>query len=203
MQPSSEEYRNTIAQYRNERASSLAFVPSIEHLLDLTTQPNPDLFLVQQNTHWDRYIATPYLADQLPKERGIYMFVWSPGPSFAFGDGKPPFSASWILYVGKAGTPGGQADTFRDRYRTYRRFLEGHPRNLWVRPSGPRSRRELLETYLTLRPLEFWCLSVTDLEYIPTLERRILHLLQPPLNIQNSGPRARLGKPMPAWSRQQ
>jgi hypothetical protein len=46
--------------------------------------------------------------------------------------------------------------------------------------------------------LEYWYLLLDDARDIPVIERKLVSLLAPPLNIQH-GPKLKVGKPQPAF----
>jgi hypothetical protein len=195
-----EEFRRAVARFRDESTPALAFTPALERFLDASFLESIQEEFRANHFKWERRHATPSLASQLPRQRGIYMFVWAPDLSFEFDTATNHHHIVWVLYIGKAGIEGGACDTFQDRYRqAYQRYIGGDPAILWSKenPEAPREKR--LERYLTLRPLQFWYLPISDVNYIPVLERRLLQLFRPPLNTQHSGLRARLGKPSPAW----
>jgi hypothetical protein len=195
-----DEFRRVVSRYRDTPACSLYFAPALGKFLDKSLVDAIQDEFRGNGLKWERRNATPSLATQLPRDRGIYMFVWTPGPVFEFDSGSHHHHTAWILYIGKAGVEGGASDTFQDRYRqAYQRYVGGDPSVVWA-DDPPRSGREdQLRRYLTLRPLQYWYLPLSDVRYIPILEKRLVQLFRPPLNTQHGGIRARLGKPSPAW----
>ncbi|RYZ90099.1 MAG: hypothetical protein EOP06_08345 [Proteobacteria bacterium] len=153
---------------------------------------------------WERKVATSTLWTMLPQERGLYMFVWCPELMFCC-ENRLDTSATdieyfrWILYVGKAGVEDGKSDTLKDRYKNgYAKYVGNDPSLLWKSQPGENTKRDaLLSRYLTLRPLEFWYLTLEDTYDILTLEKKLIKTLNPPLNKQH-GKRLIPGKPEPA-----
>jgi len=195
-----DEFRRAISRFRDTPASGLFFAPALEKFLDESVVRDIQEEFRGNGLKWERLNATPALASQLPRLRGIYMFVWTPGPVFEFASGSHRHHTAWILYIGKAGVEGGASDTFQDRYRhAYQRYVGGDPSVVWDGELPGAGREDRLKRYLTLRPLQYWYLPLTDVGYIPILERRLVQLFRPPLNTHHGGIRARLGKPSPAW----
>lgn len=193
-----QEFIATVNKFRDEKASELPFVPSIERLIDSQScKALADVFH-EANGKWERRKAVPNLGQSLPRERGIYAFVWKPDFVFRFAASPEIEQLSWVLYVGKAGEEGGKNDTIHHRYvNEYSRYVGRDVSGLWDR-SIPTRREERLARFLTLRPLEYWFLLVPEISDIPVLERRLIKLLQPPLNRQY-GPTISPGKPVPAF----
>ncbi len=150
---------------------------------------------------WEVHQATENLAPALPDEPGLYMFVWRPQFQFQV-DGRPTHgSFPQLLYVGQAGaSKTDHGNTIRQRYKEYRRFLRASPESLWT-DTEPRTREQRLSRYLPLRPMEFWCTTVTDRNRIRGLEKRLIRLWNPPLNDSDRPKlRGRLGAPRAAWT---
>jgi hypothetical protein len=193
-----QEFIQALHKYRDESVSyPLDFRPSLERLMD--TQHCQELSKVFHRTaKWERTKAVESLGASLPDARGLYMFVWRPELTFPFESGQIE-RLSWVLYVGKAGKEEGEYDTIKGRYlKEYRRFVGGDVGVLWDR-KPPREREERLARYLTVRPLEYWFLLLDEPEDIRLLERKLIRILSPPLNRQLTGPRLRLGTPVPAF----
>jgi hypothetical protein len=194
----SQEYRTALSKFRDEPiAHPLDFRPSIERLLEVEhCNQLASAFWSQQR--WERRTATPDLGASLPDRRGVYMFVWRPSLVMPFEDGTSERSW-WVLYVGKAGTDEGTSDTVRSRYRSeYSRRVAGDVASLWSK-NPAKDRRERLERYLSMRPLEYWFLLVDSPRDVQALEKKMIRLLTPPLNVQHAGPRLRSGTPTPAF----
>lgn len=194
------EFLRIVERYRDEPTPALFFSPALEKFLDPSCIGAIQAEFKSNDYKWERRNATASLASQLPRQRGIYMFVWCPGPVFEFDTGVHSHHVNWVLYIGKAGVEGGASDTFQDRYRqAYQRYIGGDPSQLWTAEAPNLTRERRLERYLALRPLQYWYLPITDTAYIPILEKRLVQLFRPPLNTHHSGLRARIGKPSPAW----
>jgi hypothetical protein len=126
------------------------------------------------------------------------MFVWKPDLMFRFAAAPHVEQLCWVLYVGKAGTEEGKNDTIKHRYlNEYSNYLGKDASCLWD-SHAPTDREQKLARYLTLRPMEYWFLSMGDVRDILILERKLIRLLRPPLNAQH-GPKIRPGKTVPAF----
>jgi hypothetical protein len=178
------DFQQLIRARRDEPAHLLQFAPCVERLLDGDLCESVVRIMQSLGVCWERYPAHDALDSQLPDERGVYMFVWRPRIAFAFSTSYQQ-SLPWILYVGKAGTAGGVADTLPVRYRTYRRYIGKSPSSLWDR-IPPKTREERLSRYLTLRPLEYWFVTVEELDEIRRLEKHLIKLFRPPINDQHA-----------------
>lgn len=193
-----QEFTAALHKFRDESIThSLNFRPSLERLLDSHhCQQLGKIF--HQTSKWERRKAVEGLGPSLPDQRGVYMFVWRPDLLLPFAAGQPEH-LSWVLYIGKAGLDTGHKDTIQTRYVTeYGRFVGGDISALWDK-HAPRERKERLERYLALRPLEYWFLLLDDTRDIHLLERKLIRMLAPPLNIHLSGPQLKPGVPVPAF----
>lgn len=187
-----------LAKYRDEAAPILEFHPYVEHLIDSSYCKALEKIIHGADVKWERKKAVAALADSLPNVKGVYMFVWTPDFCFRFESLPAVERVNWVLYVGKAGTEQGTHDTIKHRYRTeYSKYVGKDPSRLWDREPAT-SREQRLSRYLTLRPLEYWFLALTKESDIELFERKLIRLLQPPLN-QQYGPKIRPGKPVPAF----
>jgi len=146
------------------------------------------------NRKWDVFEATPTIADQLPSQGGLYMFVWRkffpmPGRNIQ-GD-----RLRVVLYVGKAG--GSTDGTIRSRYvGEYAKIVGQHPESIWQAPEN--GRKAKLRRLLNLRDLEFWCCGIMQHDIIEQLEASLIEILTPPGNTV-VGVRATLGRAIPAF----
>ena len=177
-----DEFQQLIRTRRDEPAVPLHFAPCVDRLLDGDLCESVTRITRKHGVFWERYLAHDSLDSQLPAERGVYMFVWRPRISFSFSATQQQ-TLPWILYVGKAGTKEGVADTLPARYKSYRRYIGRSPSCLWDR-TPPRTREERLSRYLTLRPLEYWFATVADIDEISRLEKHLIKLFRPPINDQ-------------------
>lgn len=190
------EFQKFIRTRRDEPAPPLHFAPALERLLDTGLCDSVAHIMKSQGLCWERYSAYDTLDTQLPSERGVYMFVWRPRITFTFSANHQQ-TLPWILYVGKAGTVGGVADTFPVRYKQYRRYLGRSPDVLWD-PTPARTRDEKLSRYLALRPLEYWFMRVAEVGDIGRLEKHLIKLFRPPINDHHARC-LRPGRPEPAF----
>ena len=191
-----------VARHRDAPSPTLNIQWALLRLLDEvgSQQLHGDLRAAGQP--WEILGATEHAWEMVPEMPGLYLFVWRPWFSFDVAEGRRPGELMQVLYVGKAGADDrGQRSTgdLRQRYRSYLKHLRGDPDELWV-PDEPRTRLQLLDRYLKLRPLEFWYTVVADHRHVPLLEDRLMKMLNPPCNRQRT-PRltARLGPPQPAF----
>lgn len=191
-----QEFVELLCKFRGEAASNLEFKPSIDDLINSTECLNFQKILHPSGTRWERMKAVDGLGSMLPAERGLYMFVWRPELTLQFSDDSSPERFFWVLYVGKAGKEDGTADTIRNRYSTeYSKYVGKDPSCLWDSHAASK-REDRLARYLTLRPLEFWYLTMTNVPDIQLFEKKLIRILQPPLNIQH-GPKLRAGTSTP------
>ena len=193
-----QEFVEVLCKFRGEPASILEFKPSIDALINSADCLDLGQVLHPSETKWERLIAVENLGSMLPAERGLYMFVWRPDLTLQFSAVPETERFFWVLYVGKAGKEGGLADTIKNRYTTeYSKYVGKDPSCLWDSHAASK-REDRLARYLTLRPLEFWYLTMTEVPDIQLLERRLIKILQPPLNIQHSR-KLQAGIPTPAF----
>ncbi|MFB9368955.1 hypothetical protein [Kitasatospora albolonga] len=194
---------DTIARAVNRHR--LGASPALEIQLGITPMLDVPAHQVLQDdlkrlaSPWERLKATEGIVDAIPDQPGLYMFVWSPSIKLSMAD-RTAASFHQVLYIGHAGGAGQMGNTLRNRYRDYRKHLRGNPENLWTR-EPPTNRHDRLTHYLALRPLEYWFATIDDRSMIKNLEERLLHLYNPPINIQG-GPllRGRLSPtPKPAF----
>ncbi len=154
--------------------------------------------LLHQEFRWERRTAVDTLGPSLPSVTGLYMFVWRPVLTIRFAAEPATEQPFWVLYIGKAGQEYGNHDTIRDRYISeYKKYVGKDPSCLW-KECQPTSRGNRLALFLTLRPLEFWFLELSNVRDIAILEKKLIKLLRPPLNHQH-GAVVRPGKPVPAF----
>lgn len=192
------EFHQILDKYRDESSPILDFQPDVERLINSNYCKNLDIIIHGSETRWERMKAVESLGASLPEAKGVYMFVWMPDFCFRFASQPAMERLHWVLYVGKAGTEGGTYDTIKHRYLSeYSKYVGKDPSCLWEHPP-PTNREQRLSRYLTLRPLEYWFLSVAKVSDIELFERKLIRLLQPPLNRQH-GPKIRPGKPVPAF----
>lgn len=145
---------------------------------------------------WEVRRATPTLWQTIPAKTGLYMFVYRSHLKLALDDQKC-HQATWVLYVGRAGSPESER-TLKDRYKSeYCKYVGGDPEQLWG-DEAPTGRAAMLRQYLSIWPTEYWFLVVEDRKRIPELEDRLIKLFAPPLN-RNGLLRLRKGEAKPAF----
>jgi hypothetical protein len=186
------EFKGILLKFRSEPAGDLPFAPCIESLIDDEYCQHMSRMLEGEDKHWERKKAVPDLSQVLPSETGLYMFVWQPKFTLRVAPERN-LALQWVLYVGKAGgTTGG--GNIKNRYHSeYSKYVGRDPSILWEKQNATK-REQFLARYLTLQPLEFWFLTVSNVNEIELMERKLIKLLRPPLNIQH-GVRLRAGKP--------
>jgi hypothetical protein len=129
---------------------------------------------------WEVRVATPSLANIIPEEKGLYMFVWRPELCLKRADETTKKSHfPTVFYVGKAGGPD-NANTLRGRYRTeYANYIKGID---FAAATSERERK--LGQYLRLSAMEYWFTIVDDPDVINRMETYLRKVFSPPLNIQ-------------------
>jgi hypothetical protein len=202
VRPSEQEFEEIVSRNRESAIATLGFEPNLAAALTLSDVKLLTSDLRAFSSGWERLKVVENLAARLPRERGIYMFVWLPPLQLTASGSDNMSELYWILYVGKAGVAGGTHDTFQDRYISeYRRYVSSKPDDLWCPEQGnvQPSREDRMKRFLALQPLEYWFLPVERVEKIENLERRLIRLLNPPLNRKGTGPRLRPTSRGPAF----
>lgn len=173
---------SAIARHRNDPPVNLPFNLRLDTLLDSNFCEEITKLLGHVCSTWEIRTASQALYHLLPSRAGLYMFVWRPKLSLR-ASGSKTLEIYWVLYVGRAGGKHSN-NTLKARFRSeYRQYLDTDPEELWS--STPvLSRKERLNRYLSLRPLEFWYSMQTTEGYLEFLEDKLLQLLSPPLNVQ-------------------
>ena len=144
-------------------------------------------------SHWEQRKATPELWNQIPETSGLYMFVWKVPVGFDV-EGKGMQYFRCLLYCGQAGA-NESSGTLRKRYKTeYSKYLKGDPSQLFA-TSTPSGRKEELSRWLLLEPLEYWWAEVSDKSQLAALEKELIRILAPPLNVQHKVLRPAVRRP--------
>jgi hypothetical protein len=188
--------RETLARHREQPSICLPLTFPISWQID------PDLGeMLSKDLHatgsaWEIRRATPGLWQSIPAKCGLYMFVYRSHLKLELDDSQK-HQATWVLYVGRAGSPD-SAGTLKDRYRSeYCKYIGGDPEQLWeIEPAIRRAAN--LKRYLSIWPTEYWFLVVNDRNVIAGLEDRLIKLFAPPLN-KNGHLRLRKGQVEPAF----
>jgi hypothetical protein len=193
-----------VDRHRSDPSPLLEFQVRLGNFLDrkFCSQLQADL-KSNSTTGWRVVKAKPQSANVIPKEPGLYMFVWDVGFELpADSKGIQSLQSSYVLYVGQAGAEAGAStsnSTLRSRYETgYKKVVGKDPEALWSH-SNPRSRDERLAKYLSLSPLYYWCLPIANRASIGGLETRMIELFNPPLNAQSGRRMKPTGKSVPAF----
>lgn len=191
-----------IFQHRDASSPVLGVDWALLRLLDQVGSEQLCEDLRNAGQPWEIMTATERAWEAIPDEPGLYLFVWRPWFAFDVAYAQRDGELRQVLYVGKAGaddagnrTSGG----LKQRYRSYVKHLRTEPDALWSR-TEPRTRVQMLDRYLCLRPMEYWFKVIPRHEQVPMLEDRLIKMLNPPCNRQRV-PRivARLGPAMPAF----
>jgi hypothetical protein len=191
-----------VTRYRDANSPVLGMELALLRMLDRLGCDQLRADLRCEGQPWEIMTATEHAWEAVPDEPGLYMFVWRPWFTFDVADARYHGDLSQVLYVGKAGTDDAGNRTsggLRQRYRSYIKHLRSDPDILWSR-AEPRTRVQLLDRYLCLRPMEYWFTLIPRHGQIPSLEDRLIKMLNPPCN-QQRVPRitAKLGPPRPAF----
>jgi hypothetical protein len=182
-------HERSVIRHRAEASPALNLQLGIAMMLDIPAHKVLQDDLAGHASPWERAIAVESLADSLPHEAGLYMFVWCPAIQLTVADGSQR-SFHQALYIGQAGGAAQRGNTLRNRFKDYKKHLRGNPERLWTE-EPPTARADRLTYYLALRPLEFWFATVEDRSKIQNLENRLINLYNPPLN-NRSRPRLRV-----------
>lgn len=152
--------------------------------------------LAAKGSQWEKRLATPTLWNQIPSKPGVYLFLFESTLTLHTAN-EGQFRPRIVLYVGRAGDTISRR-TLRERYRyEYSKYIGGDPEALWSDdPASTRSER--LARYLTIYPLQYWYCIVEDYTKIADIERSLIKLLNPPLNVSGRA-KLKLAAPMPAF----
>lgn len=171
----------TLHKYDEVESLQLYFLPN--RLVDEEYCKALSNRLMQRcNGKWEKYLATPTLANTLPDKNGIYMFVWKLYFPFIFDE--DTLYIRLILYIGKAGDEHGSG-TIKSRYRNeYSKYVKSDAETIW-KACNLNTRSERLTKYLNLHDLEYWFLvmdNCDDRSEILKLEIELIKLFNPPAN---------------------
>ncbi|MFG2716880.1 hypothetical protein ACGFW5_01015 [Streptomyces sp. NPDC048416] len=177
-----------VIRHRLDASPALDIQLGITPMLDVPAHRLLQDDLKRHASPWETLTAVESIASSIPDEPGLYMFVWRPAIKLVMAD-RSEGSFHQVLYIGHAGGAGELGNTLRNRFKDYKKHLRGNPEDLWIR-EPPTTREGRLTHYLALHPLEFWFATVDDRSMIKNLEDRLIHLYNPPINIQG-GPKLR------------
>jgi hypothetical protein len=171
----------------------------VHQLIDSAYCKRISTLLQQNGARWERKEATRGLGKiWVPEKTGLYMFVWTPELAFDLANPVSAYKCRIPLYVGRAmGT-----NTLKKRYvEEYQNHVQGDVAPLWEE-RRIKNRKERLDKYLSLRPLEYWCLTVDDDDKIAFLEERLIWALNPPANKEGTLSASKAGKSHKVWRNQ-
>ena len=132
---------------------------------------------------WEVLQASTHSLSNIPKTRGVYMFVWRPTLRFVRSDPHGDHQLMVVLYVGGAGGHG-KTGTLHSRFKgEYQYYIGAEPGAIWSSNSLD-TRRARMRCYLSLEPLEYWFLTCGTAENVNEIESRLQSLLTPPLNVR-------------------
>lgn len=177
-----------VIRHRLDASPALEIQLGITPMLDAPAHQVLQDDLKRLASPWERLIAVESIVGSIPDEPGLYMFVWCPAMKLTMAD-RSEGGFHHVLYIGHAGGEGELGNTLRNRFKDYLKHLRGNPEDLWTR-EPPTTRSGRLTYYLALHPLEFWFATVDDRSAIKNLEDRLIHLYNPPINVQG-GPKLR------------
>ncbi len=145
---------------------------------------------------WEIRKATPTLWKQIPEKCGVYLFLFESKLTLHTASG-PNFHPRLVLYVGRAGDQLSRK-TLRDRYKAeYSKYVGGDLAQLWGEDRAA-TRSERLSRYLAIYPLQYWFCTIEDHSKIADVERSLIKLLNPPLNVAGRA-KVRVSPPAPAF----
>lgn len=191
-----------ITRYRDADSPVLGVDWALLRLLDQAGCEQLSDDLRADGQPWEIMTVTDQAWQAVPDDPGLYLFVWRPWFAFDVANAQRHGDLRQVLYVGKAGVDDAGNRTnggLKQRYRDYIRHFRSEPDALWSR-TAPRTRGQLLDRYLCLRPLEYWFTVIPRHENVPMLEDRLIKILNPPCNRQRV-PKivARFGPAIPAF----
>lgn len=177
-----------VARHRDSDSPVLPVDWALLRLLDESGCRQLQSDLAAEGGAWEVLTATEHAWEAVPDQPGLYLFVWNPWFALDLADATRRGDLRQVLYVGKAGADDAGTPTsggLRQRYRSYVKHLRSSPDSLWSR-TEPRTRTQLLDRYLCLRPLEFWFTAIPSHAEVPLLEDRLIKILNPPCNRQRA-----------------
>lgn len=191
--------KTSLARHRDDGSQLLRIHLPVDKLLDAERcdSLSADIRTFCGSDGWEVRKATSSLGRYLPDECGLYMFVWKPHLTVPLAVGHEDRRLWFVIYVGQAGGDGGSG-TLRSRYTSeYRKYVAKDPERLWANDE-PVDREGRLGCFLNLEDLEYWFVASTDFSRLLSLERRLIRILNPPLN-DHGGTKLRVVSRTPAF----
>jgi hypothetical protein len=193
-----------LVRRKHEPMPPIEVVLPLSELIDTAFCESVSEDLYKDGRRWEIRKATPDLWQMLPLSGGLYMFVLVPELMLNVAHPERSEKLRYALYVGKAGSRSGFTSNLRSRYKAeYRHYVSQDPELLWSLPTGLKRREDVLRRYLNLHPLEYWYLEISEHETIDRMEKSLIKLLNPPLNLQGKIKLKPVGKAVPAFTRGQ
>lgn len=197
---SAEEVKRHLALRRTSPVVGLSQEHPITYQMDADYCAAISDELRQYGGEWEVRKATPTLWKQIPEKCGVYLFLFESPLALKTAMGAD-FHPRVVLYVGRAGDQLSKK-TLRDRYRyEYSKYVGGDLTLLWGEDRAS-NRAERLARYLTVYPLQYWFSTIEDNNRIAEVERSLIKLLNPPLNVAGRA-KVRFSSPSPAFRSQQ
>ncbi len=193
---SAEEVKRHLALHRMSPPVGLNQDHPITYQMDVDFCSAISEQLKQCGAQWEVRKATPTLWKQIPEKCGVYLFLFESPLSLNTANGTE-FHPKLVLYVGRAGDHESNK-TLRDRYKAeYSKYVGGDLSQLW-REERAANRSERLSRYLAIYPLQYWFCTIEDRSKIANVERTLIKLLNPPLNVAGRA-KVRVSPPEPAF----
>lgn len=182
--------RDSFELFSDEHTPALLFTISVNAWLREHFDGKVAKRLSSLQSSWETRPVTKSLQENIPDTPGIYMFIWRPGFTLKLATGTSEQKFQWVLYLGI--TESSLKARYKNEYKKVLFKKEKTSRALWDSRQAE-TRREKLERFLSLRPLEYWYLPCSDTVLLKTLESHLIELLAPPLNAQKQA-RLKIGK---------
>lgn len=174
-------WKKAVNRHGAKEALQVPFCPSIRFAHDEDFCQTLDYDLRAIGSSWEIRKATKSLWKLLPDEKGIYMFIWKLDGLPFYHDKSIKHEFTFCTYVGQAGANNSN-NTLKTRYKQeYSKYLEAMPDDFWA-DQLPDDRKTKLKLILTMSPIYYWFLSISDDAKILNLESRLIQLLRPPGN---------------------
>ncbi|SHF91476.1 hypothetical protein [Vibrio gazogenes] len=117
-------------------------------------------------------------SNNIPSDRGIYMFVWT--PKFFLYNDDDKISFKYVVYVGDASNENNLLDKFN---KNYKNVINSEPDIHWTKDVAS-SRIDRLKKVMNLGCLEYWYLTMdrASVGQIMDVKNRLVRIFNPPGN---------------------